>query len=72
MSNLPTYRVFITDHFKKQLKRLLKKHRGLNIAVADCLGYFEKDIAESIGKVAFKARAKENQVAIECTYLLWK
>ncbi len=56
MSNSPTYRVFITDHFKKQLKRLFKKHRGLSKSVADCLDYFEKDIAESIGKGVYKIR----------------
>ncbi len=56
MSNLPTYRVFITPHFKKQLKRLLKKHPKLNSIVADHLDYFDKQTAESIGKGVYKIR----------------
>lgn len=56
MNNSPTYRVFITNHFKKQLKRLLKKHADLKKITEDNLDYFNKNRAESIGKGVYKIR----------------
>lgn len=58
MNSLPTYKVFITPHFKRQLKRLLKKHPKLNSIVADHLDYFDKQTAESIGKGVYKIRVE--------------
>ncbi len=56
MSSSPIYKVVVTNYFKKQLKRLLKKHRGLLDVFKNALNSFDKDQATSIGMGVYKVR----------------
>ena len=52
------YRIVITNHFKKQLKRLVKKNRQLKAVFIETLNEFVPSQAISIGKGLFKVRLK--------------
>jgi len=56
MNNLPMYKFVITDYFKKQLKRLIKKNRSLKETLIKSLKSFNKENASSIGMDVFKIR----------------
>lgn len=50
------YQVFISRHFKKQLKPYAKKYDGLLLEVLEQLRSFHKDGATHIGKRLYKIR----------------
>lgn len=52
------YKIVITDHFKKQLKRLAKKNRSLKENVKESLSSFSKESGISIGMGVYKFRLK--------------
>lgn len=58
MSSSPTYKIYVTGHFKKQLKRLLKKNRSLVDMLKVELVNFNKQQAISIGMGVYKIRLK--------------
>lgn len=53
---MPIYKVIVTEHFKKQLKGLLKKNRPLKEAFVDALLKFNKEHEISIGHGVYKLR----------------
>lgn len=65
------YKIYLTDHFKKQLKRLLKKNRSLKQAVRDALVYFNHEHAISIGGKIFKLRLKGQNIGKSSGYRLY-
>lgn len=58
MKSFPTYKIIITEYFKKQLKHLLKKNRFLKQVFIDALSAFKKETAISIGSGVYKIRLK--------------
>lgn len=58
MNSSPTYKIVITEYFKKQLKRLLKKNRSLKQIFIESLNSFKKETAISIGSGVYKIRLK--------------
>ncbi len=50
------YRIFLSDHFKRQVKRLTKKHRDFPSAIAKALHEFNKARATSLGANTYKIR----------------
>ncbi|MFH1284748.1 MAG: type II toxin-antitoxin system RelE/ParE family toxin [Candidatus Peregrinibacteria bacterium] len=58
MISLRMYKIVITEHFKKQLKRLVKKNDSLKEQLKITLLNFDKRIAISIGMGIFKLRLK--------------
>ena|SRR3989338_2132845 len=56
MSSSPAYKVIVTEYFKKQLKRLLKKHRGLLDVFKNVIEGFNKQNATSLGMGVYKVR----------------
>lgn len=52
------YRIVITDHFKRQLKKLVKKDRNLKQELIFVLKDFEKKKFTAIGKDIFKLRMR--------------
>lgn len=58
MSSSPTYKIVITDYFKKQLKRLIKKNRSLVEVFKKSLLTFQKENTVSIGMGVYKMRLK--------------
>ena len=58
MNNSPTYKIVVTEYFKKQLKRLLKKDRSLKETLKSALESFEKQQSISIGIDVYKIRLK--------------
>lgn len=58
MSNSPTYKIVITEYFKKQLKRFLKKNRRLLNDFKEALLNFDKQQSISIGMGVYKLRIK--------------
>jgi hypothetical protein len=50
------YSIIITDHFKKQLKRLVKKDNSLKENLKNELRGFDKQTAISIGSGVYKIR----------------
>ncbi len=50
------YRIIFTDHFKRQLKHLLKKDSTLKLRLLEALDNFRKDNTISIGRNVFKLR----------------
>lgn len=58
MNNFPTYKIIVTEYFKKQLKRLIKKNRGLIDAFKGTLLNFNKEHSISIGMGVYKLRLK--------------
>ncbi len=53
---MPTYKVIVTEHFKKQLRALVKKNRPLKEALVNTLLAFNKDHEISIGHGVYKLR----------------
>lgn len=58
MNSLPIYNIIITEYFKKQLKRLIKKNRSLIETFKKDLLNFNKHQNISIGKGIYKMRIK--------------
>ena len=58
MNSLQMYKIVITDHFKKQLKKLSKKDETLKETLKDGLLNFNKNIALSFGMNIYKLRLK--------------
>lgn len=58
MNRSPIYKIIVTEYFKKQLKRLLKKNRSLKQVFIDALHVFKKETAISIGSGVYKMRLK--------------
>ena len=58
MSSSKTYKVIITEYFKKQLKRLIKKNRSLVEVLKKSLTNFHKERTISIGMGVYKMRLK--------------
>lgn len=58
MNSFPTYKIIVTEYFKKQLKRLLKKNRSLKQVFIEALHAFKKETAISIGNGVYKIRLK--------------
>ena len=56
MTNLPMYKIVITDYFKKQLKKLAKKDIGLKENLKKELLGFSTEKAISIGSGVYKIR----------------
>ncbi|OGJ51055.1 hypothetical protein A2229_01325 [Candidatus Peregrinibacteria bacterium RIFOXYA2_FULL_33_7] len=54
------YKIVITDYFKKQLKPLVKKNRGLKEDFKEVLLNFNKIQAVSLGMGIFKIRISGN------------
>lgn len=50
------YQFYISRHFKKQLKPLLKKHKDLKKEVVQALKDFRKDETHSLGANTYKIR----------------
>ncbi|HAU40096.1 MAG: hypothetical protein UV80_C0006G0092 [Candidatus Peregrinibacteria bacterium GW2011_GWF2_43_17] len=50
------YKIVITEHFKKQLKKLVKKDRFLKERVINTLNCFDKNQSIAIGRAIFKIR----------------
>jgi hypothetical protein len=62
MSNYPTYKIIITNYFKKQLKKLVKKDLKLKDNLKKELLEFSKNKAISIGANVYKVRiASQNK-----------
>ena len=53
---MPTYKVHITEHFKKQLKYLLKKNLSLRLTLGHVLRSFNKSNEIFIGQGVYKVR----------------
>ena|SRR3989338_906357 len=58
MSSSKTYKIIITEYFKKQLKRLLKKDRSLKENLKNALLTFHKEYETAIGMGVYKMRLK--------------
>lgn len=58
MSSSKTYKIIITEYFKKQLKRLIKKNRSLIKVLKKALVDFQKEQSISIGMGVYKMRLK--------------
>lgn len=58
MNSFPIYKIVITEYFKKQLKRFLKKNRALLDVLKSSLSNFDKQQATSIGMGVYKIRLK--------------
>ena len=58
MNSSKTYKVILTEYFKKQLKRLLKKDRSLKENLKDALLTFHKEHETNIGMGVYKMRLK--------------
>jgi len=58
MNNFPAYKIIVTEYFKKQLKRLLKKNRSLLNEFKNTLLNFDKQQSVSIGMGVYKLRLK--------------
>lgn len=56
MNNSPTYKIVITDYFKKQLKHLVKKDTKLIENLEDELTHFSKQKAIFIKSKVYKIR----------------
>lgn len=52
------YKIIITDYFKKQLKRLVKKNTSLKNLLKIALLNFKKELAVSIGHGVYKIRLR--------------
>lgn len=58
MNSFPTYKIIVTEYFKKQLKRLVKKNRSLISTLKNALLNFQKQQTISIGMGVYKLRLK--------------
>lgn len=58
MNNSPAYKIIVTEYFKKQLKRLLKKNRSLLNEFKNAILNFNKQQSISIGMGVYKLRLK--------------
>jgi len=56
------YKIVVTEYFKRQLKRLVKRNRALKKVFIGVLSTFKKETAIREG----------NRAVIESTFLLWK
>jgi len=56
MNSFPMYKIVITEHFKKQLKKLAKKDAAIKESLKKELLGFEKQKAISIGSGVYKIR----------------
>ena len=56
MTSLPMYKIIITDYFKKQLKKLVKKDAELKEKLREELVCFRKEKAIPIGLGIYKIR----------------
>lgn len=55
------YKIYVTDYFKKKLKKLVKKDNKLKARLIVALSEFDKRISVDIGAGVFKLRlAREN------------
>lgn len=52
------YNIVVTSHFKKQLKRLVKKNRSLKADLIHALEHFQTQTYASIGRGLFKMRLR--------------
>lgn len=59
-SNSMMYNIEITGHFKKQLKKLVKKDPELKINLIKTLNNFSKEHSISLGKGVYKFRMKRS------------
>ncbi|MBD3360181.1 hypothetical protein GF366_00090 [Candidatus Peregrinibacteria bacterium] len=71
MISLQMYKIAITEHFKKQLKRLVKKNRDLKEQVKKILLSFEKQKSIPIGMGIFKLRLKSTTKGKSSGYRLY-
>lgn len=55
------YKIVITNFFKKQLKRLIKKNPLLKQDLINVLANFRKELAISIGRGVYKFRLKNQE-----------
>lgn len=58
MSSSKTYKIIVTEYFKKQLKRLIKKNRSLIDILKAALTHFQKDHETAIGMGVYKMSLK--------------
>lgn len=56
------YKYFIAEHFKKQLKVYLKKHRSLLGDVIEALKTFQKERAIPLGANTYKLRLASSNI----------
>ncbi len=56
------YQYFIAEHFKKQLKTYLKKHRSLLDDVIETLKTFQKERAIPLGANTYKLRLASSDI----------
>ena len=54
------YKIFISEHFKKQLKVLSKKDQALKTTLQNTLNQFHKEHVIAIGQGIYKLRLKKN------------
>lgn len=56
------YRIFIADHFKRQIKTYTKKYRSIAEDIADLLDRFDRRGAQDLGRGLFKVRVKSSNI----------
>jgi mRNA-degrading endonuclease RelE of RelBE toxin-antitoxin system len=56
------YQSVILPHFKRELKKYLKKHRGLEVDIITSLENFQKNEAVHIGNDIYKIRLKTSSL----------
>lgn len=56
------YRIFIADHFKRQVKTYTKKYRSIAEDIADFLDCFDRRGAQDLGRGLFKVRVKSSNI----------
>jgi len=65
------YKIFISKHFKKQLKPLLKKDQNLKNVLKNELKLFDKKKCIPIGSGVFKFRLKKNGLGKSSGYRIY-
>ncbi len=60
MNNYQMYKVVVTDYFKRQLKKLVKKDRGLKENLKKALLSFNREAAISIGFCVYAKNRTES------------
>jgi mRNA-degrading endonuclease RelE of RelBE toxin-antitoxin system len=66
-----TYRIVITEHFKKQIKRLKKKDRFIKEKLIEGLTGFSKSQAVHIGKAVYKFRLSTSEKGKSAGYRVY-
>ena len=65
------YKIVITNHFKRQIKRLIKRNRSLKGVLMSSLSNFSKQTAISIGEDIYKIRLQRNNKGKSGGYRLY-